>query len=171
MLGWLVNSGVARRRLSQVSDEWQIRVDDLVRHRDRLKVETDKLRATIETQQGAMHRHEVAAARARTDLESAQEKANSLAKDVFTLRTERENTKAQLSTIQNHLNSVKQQAAELQVEFVKSGDFYKNELRKSFEKRKLVEEKLDKARAEQDSFHNLLRASRSEPALEPSTYR
>ena len=54
------------------------------------------------------------------------------------------------------------QAVELQQEFVKSGEFYKNELKKSFEKRKLVEVKLDQARAEQESFHNLLTASRSE---------
>ena len=161
-IGWLIRSAFAGRRVAALNDDWQVQVDDLVRHRDRLKVEIEKLRATIENQQGAMHRYDVAAAKARTDLESAQEKASSLAKDVFTLRTERENTKAQLGTIQNHLNSVKQQAAELQGEFVKSGEFYKKELRKSFEKRKLLEEKLDNARAEQDSFNNLLQASRSE---------
>ena len=161
-LGWLIRSAVNARRVAALNDEWQYQVDDLVRHRDRLKVEIEKLRGTIESQQGAMHRYEVAAAKARTDLESAQEKASSLAKDVFTLRTERENTKAQLGTIQNHLNSVKQQTAELQVEFVKSGEFYKKELKKSFEKRKLLEEKLNNASAEQESFNNLLQASRSE---------
>ena len=162
LLGWLIWSGIARRRLAQLDDKLQLRLDDLTRQRDRLHVENGKLRETIETQQGAMHRHEVAAAKARTDLESAQERANSLAKDVHTLRAERENTKAQLSTMQDHLVSVKQQTAELQQEFVKSGEFYKKELKKSFEKRKLVEVKLDQAKAEQDSFHNLLQASRSE---------
>ena len=162
VIGWLIRSAFAHRRVLQLNDDWQAQVDDLVRHRDRLKVESEKLRETIETQQGAMHRYDVAAGRAKTDLESAKEKANSLAKDVFTLRTERENTKAQLNTIQNHLNSVKQQAAEMQVEFVKSGEFYKKELKKSFDKRTRLEEKLENAKAEQDSFHNLLQASRSE---------
>ena len=161
-IGWLIRSTFSARRANALNDEWQLQVDDLVRHRDRLKVEIQKLRNTVENQQGAMHRYEVAAGKARTDLESAQEKASSLAKDVFTLRTERENTKAQLGTIQNHLNSVKQQTAELQVEFVKSGDFYKKELKKSFEKRKLLEEKLENSRAEQESFNNLLKASKSE---------
>jgi len=162
LLGWLIWSGIARRRLAQLDDKLQQRLDDLTRQRDRLHVENGKLRETIETQQGAMHRHEVAAAKARTDLESAQERANSLAKDVHALRAERENTKAQLSTMQDHLVSVKQQTAELQQEFVKSGEFYKKELKKSFEKRKLVEVKLDQTKAEQDSFNNLLQASRSE---------
>jgi len=159
---WLVQGRVAKRRLTALDDKLQVKLDDLTRQRDRLHVENGKHRETIESQQGAMHRHEVAAAKARTDLESAQERGNALAKDVHTLRAERENTKAQLDMLQNHLASVKHQTIELQQEFVKSGEFYKNELKKSFEKRKLVEVKLDQTRAEQDSFQNLLTASRSE---------
>ncbi len=159
---WLIQNRVAEARLAALEDKLQLKLDDLTRQRDRLHVENGKLRETIETQQGAMHRHEVAAAKARTDLESAHERTSALTKDVHTLRAERENTKSQLDMLQNHLASVKQQAVELQQEFVKSGEFYKNELRKSFEKRKLVEVKLDQAKAEQESFQNLLTASRSE---------
>ena len=162
LFSWLIQGRVAARRLQTLDDKLQLKLDDLTRQRDRLHVENGKLRETIETQQGAMHRHEVAAAKARTDLESTQERANALTKDIHTLRAERENTKAQLDMLQNHLESVKRQTVELQQEFVKSGEFYKNELKKSFEKRKLVEVKLDQAKAEQDSFHNLLTASRSE---------
>ncbi len=159
---WLVQNRVTQRRLALLDNKLQLKLDDLTRQRDRLHVENGKLRQTIESQQGAMHRHEVAAAKAHTDLESAQERANALAKDVHTLRAERENTKAQLGMLQDHLTAVRQQTIELQQEFVKSGEFYKNELKKSFEKRKLVEVKLDQAKAEHDSFHNLLTASRSE---------
>lgn len=162
LFSWLIQGRVATRRLQAHDDKLQLKLDDLTRQRDRRYVENGKLRETIETQQGAMHRHEVAAAKARTDLESTQERANALTKDIHTLRAERENTKAQLDMLQNHLESVKRQTVELQQEFVKSGEFYKNELKKSFEKRKLVEVKLDQAKAEQDSFHNLLTASRSE---------
>ena len=162
LLSWLIQGRVAARRLQTLDDKLQLKLDDLTRQRDRLHIENGKLRETIETQQGAMHRHEVAAARARTDLESTQERANALTKDIHTLRAERENTKAQLDMLQNHLESVKRQTVELQQEFVKSGEFYKNELKKSFEKRKHVEVKLDQAKAEQESFHNLLTASRSE---------
>ncbi len=162
LVGWLIVNRVAQRRMAALDDRLQLKLDDLTRQRDRLHVENGKLRDTIESQQGAMHRHEVAAAKARTDLESANERANALAKDVHTLRAERENTKAQLGMMQDHLAAVKQQTVELQQEFVKSGEFYKNELKKSFEKRKLVEVKLDQAKAEQESFHNLLTASRSE---------
>ncbi len=162
LVGWLILNRVAERRLAALDDKLQLKLDDLTRQRDRLHVENGKHRETIESQQGAMHRHEVAAAKARTDLESAHERASALSKDVHTLRAERENTKAQLDMLQNHLASVRQQTVELQQEFVKSGEFYKNELKKSFEKRKLVEVKLDQARAEQDSFNNLLTASRSE---------
>jgi len=50
----------------------------------------------------------------------------------------------------------------LQTEFVKAGEFYKGELVKSFEKRKVLEEKLENARIEQESFTNLLESSFSE---------
>lgn len=161
-IGWLIRAASARRRLEQVNDEWQTEVDAGIRQRDRLTLEIDGLKATIESQQGVVHRHEIAANKARTDLESMQEKAKSLTKDLFTLRTERENTKSQLASFQNHLELVTQQATELQTEFVKSGEFYKSELRKSFEKRKLLETQLENARLEQESFNNLLQASRSE---------
>ncbi len=161
-VGWLIQSAFRRRLVDQIVDEWQTKLDDVVRQRDRCIVENDKLRASIETQQGLVHRHETAATRARTDLESAQEKAKSLSKDLFTLRSERENTKTQLSKIQNHLALVTQQANALQTEFVKSGEFYKSELRKSFEKRQILESKLENAKKEQESFNNLLQASRTE---------
>lgn len=125
-------------------------------------LENNTLRSSIEDQQAVVNRHESAASKARTDLESMHEKVRSLTKDMFTLRAERENTKSQLSVFKNHLELVTQQAEELQSEFIKSGEFYKSELRKSFEKRKLLEAKLDDAKLEQDSYNNLLTASRSE---------
>jgi predicted flap endonuclease-1-like 5' DNA nuclease len=161
-IGWLIRSIICRRRLDLTNDGWQDKVDDLTRQRDRLTVETKSLRTTIESQQGVMHRHERATSKARTDLESVLEKAKLLSRDLFTLRSERENTKSQLSSIQNHLDLVTQQAEELQAEFVKSGDVYKSELKKSFEIRQLLQAKLDKAKLEQESFANLLQASRSE---------
>jgi len=62
----------------------------------------------------------------------------------------------------NALVSLKRQSTELQAEFVKSGDFYKAELAKSFEKRKLLEEKIENSKMEYTSFANLLQASRLE---------
>jgi predicted flap endonuclease-1-like 5' DNA nuclease len=58
--------------------------------------------------------------------------------------------------------SVTQRTTELQTEFIKSREFYKNELTKSFQKRKDLEEKLQNERLEQESFSNLLASSRSE---------
>lgn len=162
IVGWLLRGPMSNRRLEQASDEWQIRVDDVIRQRDRLTVEIEKLKSTIETQQGVMHRNEVAAARAQTDIESANERTKSLSKDVFTLRAEREDFKSKVGTIQDALAAVQQQTVELQSEFIKSGEFYKAELKKSFEKRKDVEEKLRNANLEHESFSNLLQSSRSE---------
>lgn len=161
-LVWLIYGSHSRRRLEQHADEWQTNVDNVVRVRDRLINENEKLRATIESQQGAVNRHEQSVARARTELESVREREKQLAKNVFTLKTEREETKAKMISFQNALLQVQQQAATIQKEFLKSRDFYKNELTKAFERRKALEIKLDDARAEQDSFTNLLQSSVSE---------
>ena len=89
-VGWLLRSLLGKRRLEQLDDAWQIKLDDVIRQRDRHTVEIDKLKLSIDAHQGVVHRHEVSAARAQTDIESANEKAKSLTKDVFTLKAERE---------------------------------------------------------------------------------
>lgn len=159
---WLLYGAFGRRRLEQHADEWQANVDNVIRARDRLIVEAEALRATIESQQGAMTRGEQAVTRIKTELDSVREKEKQLVKDLFTLRAEREETKAKMNSFQTALISMKQQATEIQTEFLKSRDFYKGELTKAFERRKALEIKLDDAKAEQDSFTNLLHSSVSE---------
>ena len=162
IVGWLLRSQMSKSRIDGLNDEWQAKLDNVIRQRDRFTVEIEKLKTSIETQQGVVHRHEVSAARAQTDLESANEKAKALSKDIFTLRAEREDFKNKVGTIQDALAAVQQQTVELQTEFLKSGEFYKGELKKSFEKRKELNEKLHDAKLEHESFSNLLQSSRSE---------
>ncbi len=159
---WLIMSKRNRRRLEVHAHEWQSNVDTVARVRDRLINENEALRSTIESQQAEVTRHEHAVARAAVDLESSREQVKQLAKDLFTLRSEREETKTKMHSFQAALVAVKQQAQEIQTEFLKSREFYKNELTKAFERRRTVELKLDDAKAEQDSFANLLRSSVSE---------
>jgi predicted flap endonuclease-1-like 5' DNA nuclease len=161
-LGWLLRGTQGNFRVRQVSDDLQRRVDDLIRHRDRLISESANLRNTIESLQGQLHRQEVAEAKSRTELESALERQKQLSRDLFTLRAEREDFKTKMSGFQNALASFKRQAADLQSEFLKSREFYKGELAKSFEKRKELQAKVEEAKHEQESFSNLLSSSRSE---------
>ena len=162
VVGWLLRGPYSKRRLGELEDEWQIKLDNVIRQRDRFIAEIDGLRSSIEAQQETLRKFENAAHKKDIELQSAQEKSKSLQKDVFTLRAEREDFKDKVSTIQNALTSVRQQTAELQAEFIKSGDFYKSELAKSFEKRKVLEAKVSNAMLEHESFSNLLQASRSE---------
>lgn len=162
LAAWLVRGVIANRKTSQLIDEWESRVDDLSRKRDNLLAEANKNRATIETQQTEIYQNEQAVQRSNTLLNSALEKINSLSKDLFTLRAEREDSKLKLVTFQNALNSVRNQSQVLQREFIKSRNFYKAELKKAFEKRQALEVSIDNARAEQDSLRNLLTGSRSE---------
>ena len=162
ILAWLLRGMIAKRQAIELIDEWESRVDDLSRKRDGLLAEANKYRATIEAQQTEIHQSEQAVRRSNTSLNSAVEKINSLSKDLFTLRAEREDSKLKLVTFQNALNSVRVKSQELQREFIKSREFYKAELRKAFEKRQALEVSTDNARAEQDSLRNLLTGSRSE---------
>jgi predicted flap endonuclease-1-like 5' DNA nuclease len=161
-LGWLFRGTLVNRRAEQQNDEWQIKLDNYVRQRDHLTAEALKLRSTIESQQAAVHKHETATANARTDLESAREKEKRMSKDLFTLRAEREDFKGEMTRFQNALIQVKQQSTDLQTEFIKSGDFYKSELAKSFEIRKALAAKVEDAKMDHESFSNLLQSSRSE---------
>lgn len=161
-VGWLIRGAYGNRRIGQLNDEWQLKVDNLARQKDRLTAEISTLRSTIESQQDGIRQHEIAGAKSRTELESAQEKEKLLSKNLFALRTEREDFKNKVVQFQNALVSVKQQSAELQTEFAKSAEFYKRELAKAFERRKALEVSLENAKQEHESFTNLLQASQSE---------
>jgi len=161
-LGWLVRGAHTNRRADKQNTEWQIKLDNYVRQRDHLTAEALKLQTTIESQQAVVHKHETAVANARTELESAHEKEKRMSKDLFTLRAEREDFKSNMTRFQDALIQVKQQSANLQTEFIKSGNFYKSELAKSFEIRKTLLAKVEDAKLEHESFGNLLQSSRSE---------
>lgn len=161
-LAWLVRGAIANSRINQLNDMWQTQLDDVARQRDRLNSESITLRTSIEAQEAVIHQRDLAVKRISTEFESALEKEKMMSKNIFTLRAEREDFKAKVITFQNALASLKRQSQELQTEFVKSGDFYKSELRKAFEKRTSLEEKLENSKFEYRSFSNLLSASRSE---------
>ena len=161
-IGWLLHGAISNRSIDELNDEWQAKLDDMIRQRDRLTAETATLRSNIEDQEAVVRRHEIAISRGRTALESAHEKEKLMAKDLFNLRAEREGFKTKMLTFQNALVAMKQQSAELHEEFVKSSNVYKRELAKAFEKRKMLEMKVEDERLERESFSNLLQSSRSE---------
>ena len=152
VIGWFIHGAINKRRIGQLIGEAQTKLDDVTHQRDQFATEYAKSRATIEPLQAAV-------AKGRTKLESVLKKSKLLAKNVLTLRAERENTKIKISTIQNALISLKRQTVALQTEFEKAGEFYKGELVKSFEKRKGLEEKVKEARSEQESFAKLVKSS------------
>ena len=161
-LGWVIRAGSSKRALQKLNDKWHVKFDDAARQRDRFNSENIKLRASIESQQAVMHKHELAASKMRTGLESATEKIKSLSKDLFSLKAERDELKSRSDTTTQALNSAKRQIGELETEFTKAGEFYKGELGKAIDKRKGLESKLEDARAEHESLSNLLQASRAE---------
>lgn len=161
-IGWLLRGPSNVRQAEKLNDEWQTKLDDMTRQKERLTAETLTLRSNIEDQEAVVRRHEIALARNRTALESAHEKEKLAAKDLFNLREEREGFKTKMLTFQNALLAMKKQSEELHQEFIKSSNVYKRELAKAFEKRKALEMKVADARLEHDSFSNLLQASRSE---------
>lgn len=161
-VGWLVSSVLGKGRTRRLNDDWQAQFDDVVRQREQRIAETETLRTTIEAQEAVIHQRDLAVGKIRTDFESALEKEKLLTKNIFTLRAEREDTKSKMTTFQNRMAVLQRQSNELQAEFIKSGEFYKGELTKAFEKRRALEEKIENSKAEYTSFSNLLQASRSE---------
>jgi len=160
--GWLIKSVLSNSRISTLKDGWQEQLNDVSRQRDRSIAESETLQTSIEAQETVVHQRELGATQAQTELNSALEKEKLMTESIFTLRAEREDFKTKMSSFQNRMSSLQQQSAELQSEFLKSRDFYTGELKKSFEKRKALEDKLYNSNKEHESFRNLLESSRSE---------
>jgi len=162
VIGWLIHSALSGSRINTLNNDWQAQLDGVVRQRDTLTSQSEKLRTSIEAQEAVIHQRDMAVTKIRTELESAIEKEKLLTKNIFTLRAEREDFKTKMVTFQNRMAALQHQSSELQSEFIKSSEFYKGELTKSFEKRKALEEKIENSNAEHKSFSNLLQSSRSE---------
>jgi vacuolar-type H+-ATPase subunit I/STV1 len=137
-IAWSIQAVITSRRVTQLTDEAVTKIDEVTAQRDELAREN---------------------ARHGAELKSTLDKSKLLARNVRTLLTERENTKIKLSTIQNALVSLRQKSTALQSEFDKTRKFYKRELVKSFEKRKVLEEDIKTARAEQEAFAKLVESS------------
>lgn len=162
VFGWVIHSALSGSRINTLNNDWQVQLDGVVRQRDTLTTQIGKLRTSVEAQEAVIHQRDMAVTKIRTELESAIEKEKLLTKNIFTLRAEREDFKTKMVTFQNRMAALQRQSGELQTEFIKSSEFYKGELTKSFEKRKTLEEKIENSNAEHNSFSNLLQSSRSE---------
>ncbi|MDH3336852.1 MAG: hypothetical protein OEM76_03395 [Gammaproteobacteria bacterium] len=150
--GWLIQAIISKRRIDQASTVAQANLDHVITQRDRIANNYSRSRAKIESLQATN-------AKRSAEFESVLKKSKLLAKNVLMLRTERENTKIKLSTLQNALGSLRQQTTALQSEFEKTQEFYKRELARSFEKRKLLEKEVKEARSEQESFAKLVESA------------
>jgi chromosome segregation ATPase len=150
--GWLIATAIANRRVERLKTEANTRIKGLTRERDLFANKFSKARSSIEPLQAKV-------AKERKALESTLQKSKVLAKNVLALRTEREETKARITTLQKSLISVKQQTLTLQREFEKAGDFYKGELAKSFDKRKSLEKEVGHLRIEHQSLASLVESA------------
>ena len=157
--GWLIQAIISKNRIDQVSTAAQAKLDDVATQRDRFANKYSRSRAKLES----LH---AANAKRSAEFESLLKKSRLLAKNVLTLRTERENTKVKLGTLQNAVGSLRQRTTALQSEFEKTQEFYKRELIKSLEKRKLLEKEVKEARSEQESFAELVESATLEHGSE-----
>ena len=162
LLGWLLASLGGNRRLGKSESDWRARYEKALQQIEKLKTQSRALETSLETERTAGLKFKQAAVRAKTELDSLREKANTLAKNVFTLGAERDQLNSQLEASTKLVHAARLQIGDLQNEFQKSKDFYTTQIKSAVEQRQLLEGKIDDARHEQESLNNLLEASRSE---------
>ena len=162
LIGWLLGSLSGRWKLGKTDSDWRARYDKALQQIEKLKTQTRALETSLETERNTALQFKQAAVKGKTELDSLREKANTLAKNVFTLGAQRDQLSAKLEASAKLVHAAKTQIQELQGEFRKSKDFYTAQLKSAVEQRQLLESKIDDARHEQKSLNNLLEASRSE---------
>ena len=145
-----------------MDENWQGRFDKAVRQNEHLNAEVVSLRTSIEAEKALVHKHTLASARVRTEIESLREKEISLKKNMFQLSAERDELKGKVSSSQNAVNIANQRVVQVQTEFNKNQEFYKAQLDTSSEERGVLERKIKDAKSEQESLNNLLLSARAE---------
>jgi len=168
--GWLVHAKTTNRRFIAAESLNQEKVHNVTDQRNRFANEGLKARETIQNLQNDVAQRNTELAKCAseitkrdTKLASAFEKSKLMANNVLTLRTERENTKIQVQTVLGALKSLKGQTAALQSEFEKAREFYKRELQKSFEKRKLLEKDVKVSQTELNAIRKPADSDPAEP--------
>jgi len=162
IVSWLLRSRQSNRRLNETEQAWQHRIDKAVHQNEQLTAEVASLRVLVEAEQATVQKHSLAAAAARTEIESLGEKTSMVSKNLFAIRAERDELKGQMTSHRNTLNIAKQRIVELQTELNKGQEFYKVQLQTAIDERIVLERKLDDAKSEQQSLNNLLTSAKSE---------
>ena len=152
LAAWLIQVVISKRRVAELTGEARIKIAEVTAQRDGFARQNTQLLATTQKLRASN-------ARGRGELRSMFKKSKLLARNVLTLRTERESTKQKVGTLQNALLSLKQQSEALQNEFEKTREFYKRELLRSFQRRKELDQEVKEARAEQEEFAKLVESS------------
>ncbi len=152
LAAWLVQAVRSKQKLSELTHQARANIAEVSAQRDAFANRISRSQGKIEQLQAANQQQS-------TQLKKAMDKANLLARNVLTLRTEREDTKIKVGSLQSALLSVKRQSADLQHEFDKTREFYKRELLKTLKKRKDLEQEVKDARAEQEEFSKLVESS------------
>ncbi len=164
LITWYVRGKRSRDELERMSDDYQTRLDNEIRGKNRLTRENDSLRAVLDSERAQLAKFKHAAVARSTELQSLQEKVNVLSKDLFTLGAEKDELGGKLLNIQKSLVAARQRVTELETEFGKSREFYKGQLMSAFEQRKSLERKVDDAKREHQSLSNLLDSAKAEHA-------
>ncbi len=159
LVAWLVQAVRNKRHITELTHEARQNIAEVSAQRDAFGIRIARFEKKIEQLEASNRRK-------RAQLKSAVDKAKLLARNVLTLRTEREDTKIKVGSLQNALVSVKEQSADLQREFEKTREFYKRELLKNLKKRKDLEQDVKDARAEQEEFAKLVESSTLEHGSE-----
>jgi chromosome segregation ATPase len=157
--GWLIQAIISKNRHDKVAAATLAKLTEVTAQRDQFANSYSRSQAKTKSLKAA-------SAKRSSEFKSLLEKSKLLARNVLTLRTERENTKSKLGTLQSALNSFKHQTTALQSEFEKTQAFYTRELAKSFEKRKLLEKEVAEARSEQEAFAELVESATLEHGSE-----
>jgi chromosome segregation ATPase len=157
--GWLVHTIISNKRLDATAATAQAELEDITTQRNQFARGYARAQQRIKSLQ-------VTNAKQKISFDSLRKKSKLLANNILTLRSERENTKTKLGALQNALSSFKQRTNALQSEFEKTQAFYKRELTKTFEKRKLLEQEVKDARSEQESFAELVESATLEHGSE-----
>ncbi len=152
VVGYVVAAALGHRRIRQLTTVNRKRLEEVTDQLDQVASKYAKSRSTFKAMKAAL-------LEARAAKETSDDNVRALARDVHTLRTEREHTKIKVGQMQTALDSVNQKTLMLQREFEKAGEFYKRELAKSFAKRKELEKEIDRALSAEREFMERVESS------------
>lgn len=161
-LGWTARGKRAVEDRDAIVDEWQSRLSKETREKLVFGKNNETLKAALDTGRNQLEKLKAGVIASTAENRTLQEDLHTSDGQIATLKRERDNLAERIASFQSAVEAARQRSREIESEFVKSREFYKNQLLTAAEQRQSKDNTLNAVLLEKQETMGQVDALRAE---------